>query len=103
MAAKSVSIRSSESTNLFRAHLLLTFGELGVLELGDLVAEFFDHRFVVIALLVHDLGGLAHRFELLVEPRDALQQMLRKCTQLFGVQLVEVGDQSYAADLARSA
>jgi hypothetical protein len=32
-----------------------------------------------------------------------LQQMLRKCTQLFGVQLVEVGDQSYAADLARSA
>lgn len=54
-------------------------------------------------LLVHDLDGLAHRFNLLVERRDALQQLRRECTQLFGVQLIKVGDRSHAADLARSA
>ncbi|MNN44586.1 hypothetical protein D3C81_1588820 [compost metagenome] len=67
------------------------------------MAEFLDQRFVVMDLLVHDLDGLAHRFNLLVERRDALQQLRRECTQLFGVQLVEVGDRSHAADLARSA
>lgn len=63
-----------EQTGLFRAHLLAAFGELEALELGDLVAEFFDQRFVVMNLLVHDLDGLAHLFNLLVERRDALQQ-----------------------------
>lgn len=42
-------------------------------------------------LLVHDLDGLAHHFNLLAERRDALQQLRRECTQLFGIRVVEVG------------
>lgn len=91
-----------EQTGLFRAHLLAALGELEALELGDLVAKFFDQRFVVMDLLVHDLNGLAHRLDLLVERRDALQQLRRQSAQLFGIQLVEVGDRSHADDLARS-
>ncbi|MNN88299.1 hypothetical protein D3C81_2059680 [compost metagenome] len=67
------------------------------------MAEFFDQRFVVMDLLVHDLNGLAHRFDLLVERRDALQQLRRQSAQLFGIQVVEVRDRSHADNLARSA
>lgn len=74
-----------EQAGLFRAHLLATLGELEALELGDLVAEFLDQRFVVMDLLVHDLDGLAHRLDLLVECRDALQQLRRQRAQLFRI------------------
>lgn len=92
-----------EQAGLFRTHLLATLGELEALELGDLVAEFFDQRFVMMDLFVHDLNGLAQRLDLLVEHRDTLQQLRRQRAQLLGVQLVEVGDRSHTADLARSA
>ncbi|MNF39097.1 hypothetical protein D3C84_200610 [compost metagenome] len=88
---------------MLRAHLLAALGELEAFELGNLVAELFDQRLVMMDLLVHDLHRLAHRLDLLIKRRDTPQQLRSQGAQLFGVKLVEVWDRSHAADLARSA
>ncbi|MNF54200.1 hypothetical protein D3C84_356240 [compost metagenome] len=98
-----------EQTGLFRIHLLAAFGKFQALELCDFMSQLFDQRLVAVDLLAHSLNGFTHRFDrlaqrvnLVVEALDVLHQLRRQGAQLFRGQVVEIGERSHGADLARA-
>lgn len=76
-----------KQAGLLRIHLLAALGKLQTLELWDLVSQLLDNRLIAVDLLAHGL--------------DAPHQLRRQSAQLFGSQVVEIGE-SHGADSARA-
>lgn len=80
-----------EQASLLGIHLFAALGKLQTFELGDLKGQLLDQRFVLADLLAHEINGLTHRLDLLVECRDTLHQLPRQGAQLFRGQMIEIG------------